>query len=88
MGQDVPEQYKFSVLDIDNGLSHNLVKSIFKDSRGFLWVGTETGLNRYDGYKFKVYKYNAKDASSIIGNSIQKYLKTRRGIFGFRQIMV
>src|SRR5690606_5131287 len=45
----------------------------------FLWVGTETGLNRYDGYKFKVYKYNAKDASSIIGNSITKIFEDPEG---------
>lgn len=77
--QDVPEQYKFSVLDIDNGLSHNLVKCIFKDSRGFMWFGTESGLNRYDGYKFRIFKYNAKDPSSIIGNSIRKIFEDPAG---------
>lgn len=76
---DVPEQYKFSLLDINNGLSHNQVKCFLKDSRGFLWVGTEAGLNRYDGYGFKVYKYNSQDTSSLVGNSIIKLFEDPDG---------
>lgn len=44
--------YKISYLTADNGLSRNLVQDIFKDSRGFMWISTSNGLDRYDGYEF------------------------------------
>lgn len=47
--------YVFHHLTTENGLSNNNVKAILKDREGFLWLGTENGLNRYDGYSFKVY---------------------------------
>lgn len=76
---NIPEHYQFSVLDVNNGLSHNQVKSFLKDSRGFLWIGTEAGLNRFDGYKLKLYKYNSKDTSSLVGNSINKLFEDPDG---------
>ena len=45
----------FKQLSISEGLSNNSVRSIFRDSRGFLWIGTESGLNKYDGYSFHQY---------------------------------
>lgn len=45
----------FKQLSISEGLSNNSVRSIFRDSRGFLWIGTESGLNKYDGYSFQQY---------------------------------
>ncbi|MGZ3944461.1 MAG: two-component regulator propeller domain-containing protein [Mucilaginibacter sp.] len=59
------DQFQFSRLDINNGLSHNQVNSIFKDSKGFMWFGTLSGLNRYDGYKFKIFKHSDNDTSSL-----------------------
>src|ERR1700710_975598 len=59
------DQFQFSRLDINNGLSHNQVTSIFKDSKGFMWFGTLSGLNRYDGYKFKIFKHSGSDTSSL-----------------------
>ncbi|MBB3053780.1 hybrid sensor histidine kinase/response regulator transcription factor [Mucilaginibacter gotjawali] len=58
-------QYQFSRLNISNGLSHNQVNCIFKDSQGFMWFGTASGLNRYDGYTFKVFKHDDNDKNSI-----------------------
>ena len=58
-------QYRFSQLNINNGLSHNQVNSIFKDSQGFMWFGTASGLNRFDGYTFKVFKHDANNKNSI-----------------------
>jgi len=58
-------QFQFSHLDISNGLSHNEVTSMLKDSRGFMWFGTLSGLNRYDGYKFKVFKHSVNDTTSL-----------------------
>ena len=59
------DKYRFSRLDIAKGLSHNEVNCIFKDSKGFVWLGTLSGLNRYDGYSFKVFKHDLRDSSSI-----------------------
>src|SRR5512145_2514420 len=47
---------RFDHLNIEQGLSQSSVNVIFQDSRGFMWLGTEDGLNRYDGYTFKTYK--------------------------------
>jgi diguanylate cyclase (GGDEF)-like protein len=47
---------RFDRIDLDDGLSQSNVFSIFQDSRGLMWFGTESGLNRYDGYDFQVFK--------------------------------
>ena len=44
--------YKISYLTADNGLSRNMVDYIYRDSRGFMWICTNKGLDRYDGYEF------------------------------------
>ncbi|HXB11366.1 MAG TPA: two-component regulator propeller domain-containing protein, partial [Bacteroidia bacterium] len=64
------DQYKFSHLDITNGLADNQVNSIFKDDKGFMWFGTTSGISRYDGYKFRTFKHDAKDASSLGENNV------------------
>jgi len=56
---------RFDNLSIEQGLSQSSVRVIFQDSRGFLWFGTEDGLNRYDGYNFKVYKHEPSNPNSI-----------------------
>lgn len=50
------ESYKFThLVNRNSGLSYDAVKCIIQDSRGFIWIGTQKGLNRYDGSRFKVY---------------------------------
>ncbi|WCT11069.1 hybrid sensor histidine kinase/response regulator transcription factor [Mucilaginibacter jinjuensis] len=66
------DKYQFSHLDINNGLSSNQINCIFKDSKGFMWFGTTSGLNRYDGYKFRVFKNESKDTSSISDNYVSR----------------
>lgn len=63
-------EYPFTHLDVSEGLSHNRVTNIVKDEKGFLWFGTANGLNRFDGYKFKVYKHQPGDSSSLNENFI------------------
>lgn len=63
--------YQFSHLDIADGLSVNQVSCVFKDANGFMWFGTISGLNRYDGYKFRVFKHSANDPNSISDNIIK-----------------
>lgn len=64
------QEYKFQHITTVDGLSHNEVRKIVKDNQGFLWFGTQNGLNRYDGYRFKVFKNVPNDSSSIIGDKI------------------
>ena len=64
------EDVKFSHLTIQDGLSQSSVKCLFQDSKGFLWIGTEDGLNRYDGYDFEIMNSSPIDPSSICGNDI------------------
>jgi diguanylate cyclase (GGDEF)-like protein len=61
---------RFDRISRDDGLSQSTGLSIFQDSRGFIWIGTEEGLNRYDGYDFTVYKHDPKDPSSLPDNTI------------------
>ena len=62
--------YIFYHLSTEDGLSNNSVKAILRDSYGFLWVGTEFGLNRYDGYSFKTYLAQPKIHSTLTANNI------------------
>jgi signal transduction histidine kinase/ligand-binding sensor domain-containing protein/CheY-like chemotaxis protein/AraC-like DNA-binding protein len=64
------QTYTFHHLRTDNGLSNSYVKSILKDRNGFLWIGTESGLNRYDGYEFKVYNANPANKSQLAYDDI------------------
>lgn len=58
-------QLQFSRLDLSNGLSNNQVTAIYKDIKGYMWFGTMAGLNRYDGYQFKVFKHNSRDSKTL-----------------------
>jgi len=63
-------KFVFSHLDVNNGISDNFIKCIYKDLKGFTWFGTNSGLNRFDGYKFEVFQQNSSDSTSIADNSI------------------
>jgi len=62
--------YNFSRLNTYNGLSHNQVNTILKDPDGFLWFGTMSGLNRYDGYSFKIFNKKHNDSTSLVDNYV------------------
>lgn len=64
------DPYQFVNIDINDGLSNNQITSILKDSRGFMWFGTQQGLNRYNGSKFKSYIQDVNDSTSIPFNQI------------------
>ncbi len=66
------ETYSFTRFDNTNGLSNNQIGSIFKDSRGFMWFGTNFGLNRYDGHQVKVYIADKNDSTTLIYNSVSE----------------
>ncbi len=66
-GQDI---YRFEHFDSQDGLSQNTVSSILCDKNGFLWIGTMNGLNRYDGYNFKVYKGQTQNQNFFTNNRV------------------
>ena len=62
--------YSFIRLNVSDGLVNNQVTCIYKDSRGFVWIGTSSGLSRFDGISFVNYTQSDKDTNSIIDNYI------------------
>ncbi|WP_430934621.1 hybrid sensor histidine kinase/response regulator transcription factor [Saccharicrinis sp. 156] len=70
---------KFRHLTTLEGLSQNDVNCIFQDSRGFIWIGTNDGLNRYDGYQFKIYRKQPRQKNGLVGNIIQSITEDNEG---------
>ncbi len=70
---------RFTHLDVDDGLSGQRVLAVIQDPVGFMWFGTEEGLNQYDGYTFTVYKYDAQDATSLSNNVVNTVYVDRAG---------
>ena len=64
------KDFHFENFTARDGLSHNEVRSLLRDSRGFLWVGTANGLNRFDGYDFQVFLPEASRANYLAGEAI------------------
>src|SRR5690606_23907558 len=58
-------QYYFKHYQTDDGLSHNSIGAVIQDKKGFIWIGTRGGLNRFDGYTFKTYKNKAHKFGNI-----------------------
>lgn len=65
-------QLRFSRIDIAQGLSNNEVNCIYKDEKGFIWFGTRSGLNRFDGYRFKIFKHDPRDTLSISDEEVNQ----------------
>ena len=65
------QDIKFEHLSVEDGLSHNTVYCIFQDSQGFMWFGTEDGLNKYDGYTFTIYRNDPDDTLSLSNSQIR-----------------
>ena len=65
----------FSSLTIDDGLSQASANYIYQDSYGYIWIGTADGLNRYNGYDFKKYKFNDEEEGHISSNYISTIIE-------------
>ncbi len=65
-----PGKIQFKHISNENGLSNSTVETIFQDRRGFIWLGTRDGLNRFDGHHIITYRNNPADSNSICDNYI------------------
>ncbi len=83
------QQLRFENISTEQGLSQGTVTAILQDRQGFMWFGTEGGLNKYDGYKFTVYKHdpdNSQTLSHIVIGAIfedrdgELWIGTNRGL--------
>jgi ligand-binding sensor domain-containing protein/two-component sensor histidine kinase len=72
--------YRFKRIGIEQGLSQSTVRAIIQGQRGYMWFGTATGLNRYDGYEFIVYTNDKNDTSSISDNLITALFEDQAGV--------
>jgi len=73
------QQASISHLSLNEGLSQSNVKRILKDKMGYLWIATDDGLNKYDGYSFTVYKHDAKNSRSLRTNNIETIFEDSDG---------
>ncbi|MCE6989781.1 hybrid sensor histidine kinase/response regulator [Dyadobacter sp. CY323] len=69
----------FRHISAENGLINNNVNCVFQDSKGFIWIGTNGGLNRYDGHEFKIFKNDDQDKSSISSDFVTCLAEDKAG---------
>src|SRR5687768_17798124 len=72
-------QNRFEHFTTDQGLSQNTILSIIQDRTGYIWIGTEDGLNRFDGYTFKKYYTIPGDSSSLPDDQVWSLLEDTQG---------
>jgi len=73
------QSLKFEHIETSEGLSQINVNCIIQDSRGFMWIGTRNGLNRYDGYKFIIYRYDSMNDNTVSNNMITDIVEGKDG---------
>ena len=80
-GQNSLTSLYFDHLTINNGLSHNTIFSILQDQHGYIWIGTQNGLNKYDGYNFEIYPSGEteKEKEGFSGKYITALLEDSKG---------
>lgn len=72
-------EYRFTRINSNRGLSDNQIKTVYKDGNGFVWIGTVSGLNRYDGYNVKVFENHPWDTTSLISGDVNKVFEGPEG---------
>ncbi|MCP5105525.1 MAG: response regulator [bacterium] len=73
------DNIRFEHLSLEHGLSQNTVYSILQDNQDFMWFGTQDGLNKYDGYTFKVYRRDPQNKASLGANNIYSLVEGSGG---------
>jgi len=69
----------FTRISINDGLSQSTVRTILQDSEGYMWFGTQDGLNKYDGYNFTIYKNDLNNDNSLANNDITSLVEDGEG---------
>lgn len=77
--QGQENRYVFSRLNVNDGLSQNQINCIYRDSKGFVWFGTNAGLNRFDGTDFEIFTNEKSDNGSIKNNTINAIAEDKNG---------
>jgi ligand-binding sensor domain-containing protein/GAF domain-containing protein/two-component sensor histidine kinase len=75
---------RFEHLGIERGLSQSTVATILQDRYGFMWFGTDDGLNRYDGYRLTIYRHDPDDPASLSQGSIRGIFEDSTGALWLR----
>ena len=70
---------QFERISVEQGLSQSVIFCILQDNQGFMWFGTQDGLNKYDGYTFKVYNHIPENPNSLSHNSIYSIYEDNEG---------
>ncbi len=70
----------FNHIGTQDGLSGNIIHSLYRDSRGYLWIGCENGLNRYDGYRIVTFGHDPFDSTTISNNDVTGIIEDHEGI--------
>lgn len=73
------ENIRFQRIALEQGLSQETVFAIYQDSQGYMWFGTQEGLNRYDGYSFNVYSHNDRDPLSLSNDIVYSISEDDQG---------
>lgn len=71
---------KFQHFRLEDGLSQNSVSCITQDKKGYMWFGTRDGLNKFDGYQFKIFKTNPFDSAGLTENQINSLVTDNHGL--------
>lgn len=77
--KEVDRNVNFKRITIDNGLSQSTIEDIFQDSKGYMWIATDDGLNKYNGVNFEVYRYGLDSEHNISGNYISDIKEDLQG---------
>ena len=86
-GKTVIPDMKFRRLDTRDGLSNAQLNCLFQDSKGYVWIGTSYGLNRYDGYRFRTFYSNAHDTLTLRSNYVDRIWEDIDGKLWLKQGM-
>ena len=79
-GQTPGTYFRFTRISLEQGLSQTTVMNVLQDSKGLMWIGTQDGLNRFDGYEFKVYKNDPHDSTTLSDNHVYCIYEDRSGV--------
>lgn len=79
LAANAQNRLRFDRLTVKEGLSHSTVHVVYQDQKGFIWIGTEDGLNIYNGYTFEVFKHDSNNPKSLSNSVVKSIHQDRKG---------